>query len=53
MWFAYQKGLGIKYLSVMVLYVLFAVVVVGIQMLFWKYTTSNGEDMVDRTNLLI
>jgi hypothetical protein len=53
MWQDYQKTLGIKYLKVMGFFVGFVALVVVTQILFSKYTTSNGEDMVDRTNLLI
>jgi hypothetical protein len=53
MWDAYQKTLGIKYLKAIVFFVGSVGLVVGIPILFWKFTTSNGEDTVDRTNLLI
>jgi hypothetical protein len=53
MWQGYQNILGMKYLKGTIFFVVSAVLVVGIPILFLKSTTSSGEDMVDRTNLLI
>ena len=53
MWEDYQKTLGTKYLKVIGFFVGFVALVVVTQILFSRYTTSSGEDMVDRTNLLI
>ena len=53
MWDDYQKTFGIKYLKLMGFFVGSVVLAVVIPILYWKFTTSGGEDMVDRTNLLI
>ena len=53
MWQGYQKNLEGPFLKGMTFYAGFVIGVAGILIICWKYTTLSGEDMVDRTNLLI
>jgi hypothetical protein len=53
MWQGYQGSTDTKYLKGIIFSAGFVIGVAGILTLFWKYTTLSGEDMVDRTNLLI
>ena len=53
MWESYQKTSGGSLLKGMSFFAGFVVGVAGILTICWKYTTLSGEDMVDRTTLLI
>ena len=53
MWGDYQKNYGGLSLKEMTFFAGFAVGAVGSLTLFWRFTTLSGEDMVDRTILLI
>jgi hypothetical protein len=53
MWEGYQKTSGGSFLKGMTFFAGFVVGVAGILIICWKSTTLSGEDMVDRTTLLI
>lgn len=44
---------GVRFWSEMILLAVFVAGAVASAIIYWKSITSSGEDMVDRTNLLI
>lgn len=53
MWQDSQKNSGTGYWNGIIFCVVSVIGVVAIVITYWKSITSSGDDMVDRTNLLI